>query len=679
MADQLETYEFQSEAKQVLDLMVHSVYSHPEIFLRELISNCSDALDKLRFEALTREDWGHLTSDLHIRIEPDPNSKILTVSDTGIGMSREEVKEFIGTIAKSGSREFLRILQESRAKGIPPELIGQFGVGFYSCFMVADRVRLVTQRAGEEKATCWESSGEGSYTLEEVEKPEVGTSVTLHLKESAEEESFDEYTLEWKIRQIIKKYSDYVAYPIRMKVQREEVEKDEEGNPKPDGKRITVVEDETLNSMKAIWTRPENEVTEAEYNEFYKHISHDWNEPLAKVVMKAEGTIEFRALLYVPSRAPFDLYMPDASRGIHLYIRRIFIMSDCEAILPEYLRFIRGVVDSEDLPLNISREILQQNRHVKVIRKSITKKILETLRELSKEEKDQYRGFWNEFGRVLKEGLTRDQDHRESLLDLCRFSSTHDPEALTSLEAYMDRMKENQDTIYFMTGENRRVIENSPHLEMFKEKGYEVLLLTDPVDEIWVQWISEYKEKKLQSIGKGTTELGTEEEREKVQEGLKEKQQCYGSLLKRIQTLLDESIKEVRLSNRLTSSPACLVGESSDMSPHLERLLRGAGQEVPKIKRILEINPNHPVLEELQSIYKNNVEDSRIQEAAELLHGQAILAEGGQLPDPARFSKLVSDLLVKGLAGTEPPPKKDRKSSPRKSGSQKQAKKNTPK
>jgi molecular chaperone HtpG len=645
-----ETLEFQSEARQVLDLMIHSVYSNPDIFLRELISNSSDALDKVRFMALTQPDLGVDTSDLHIRIEKDDEARTISVIDNGIGMSREEVKEYIGTIAKSGSREFLKLLKESRGKELPPELIGQFGVGFYSSFIVADKVTLVTRKANEKKAVQWESSGEGTYTLEETDRDSQGTTVTLHLKPDAEEENYSEYLSEWKIRQIVKKYSDYVAYPIKMKIERQEVQRDEEGKPVEGKEPRTVIEDETLNSMKAIWTRPEKEVTEEEYNEFYRHVSHDWQPPLLRVPVKAEGTIEFRALLFIPSVAPFDLFLPDENRqGVHLYIRRVFIMSDARELVPEYLRFIRGVVDSEDLPLNVSREILQNNRQVRVIRKNLVKKILGALKNLREEDPEKFKTFWNEFGKVFKEGIYRDTENQETLLQLCLFPSTHSATEPATLDEYIERMPEEQGTLYYLTGESRKAIEDSPHLEKLKDKGYEALLLTDPVDEIWVQSTFEYKGKKLQSVGKGRAEVGTEEEKKKAEEELKEKEDRFQSLFETMQKNLDEYVKEVRLSTRLKSSPACLVGDSGDLSPQLEKLLRSTGQEVPVQKRILEINPEHSILEKMQHLHETNRSDSRLKDYSEVLYGQAVLAEGGDLPEPARFSRLVSSLLEKAF------------------------------
>jgi len=646
MNAQVETFEFQSEARQVLDLMIHSVYSNREIFLRELISNSSDALDKLRFESLTQDELSGLISDLHIRIESDASQNTLSVIDNGIGMSRDEVINFIGTIAQSGTQEFLKVLQESREKEVPPELIGQFGVGFYSSFMVSDRVTLVTRKAGEETAVKWESVGDGSYTLQETEQEGPGTTITLHLKKEDSEEGED-FTSEWKIREIVKRYSDYVAYPIRMNVQRTEPQLDAEGKP-IEGQTETVMEDETLNSMKAIWTRSESEVEDEEYNEFYKHISHDWNPPLNRMTLKAEGTQEFRALLYIPSKAPSNLFFMDGDRGLRLYIRRVFIMNDCKDLIPEYFRFIRGVVDSEDLPLNISREILQNNRQVRIIRNGVIKKILSTLKEMRDKEKEQFQTFWNEFGKVVKEGISHDPKNKDAILNLCLFQSTHSTDPAT-LGEYIGRMKVGQDSIYYATGESRQAVENSPHLEAFKEKGYEVLLLSDPIDELWVQSVFEYQEKKFQAVGKGDVELGTEEEIKKEKEAIEEKEKDLLVLMDSLRKHLQDQVKEVRLSSRLTSSPACLVGEGFDMSPHLEKLMKESGQAIPPVKRILELNPSHPVITGLQTVCEKDKEDPVLADHAKLLYGQAILAEGSSLDDPAGFSKLVADLMNKSL------------------------------
>ncbi|MBN2310917.1 MAG: molecular chaperone HtpG [Candidatus Hydrogenedentes bacterium] len=644
-----ETFEFQAEARQLLDLMVHSIYTNKDIFLRELISNSSDALDRRRFQALSTPDILPAGTELEIRIDADPDARTLTVRDTGIGMTRDEVIGLIGTIAKSGTREFLDVLKASKDDALGPELIGQFGVGFYSCFMAADAVTLVTRHASGGAGVRWASSGEGTYTVEEAEVAEPGTSVTLHLKPVDSEDGLHDYTSEWQIREIVKKYSDFVAYPIRMEIERKEVERDEEGNPKEGAEEKTVRTLETLNSMKAIWLRDKDEVEADEYNEFYKHISHDWNEPLETIRAKIEGTLEYQVLLFIPSKRPFDLFLHEGRHGLQLYVKRVFIMDDCKELLPEYLRFVRGVVDSEDLSLNISREILQQNRQIQRMRKGLVSKVLDTLASMRDRDDDTYRAFWREFGRVLKEGAYQDSDNRDTLLDLLLFESTADPETPVSLREYVDRMKEGQDAIYYMTGESREAVEASPHLEAFREKGCEVLILTDPVDEVWTQSVFEYGGKRFQSAGKGAVELGTEEERKQAEEARKERQEAFASLMDRLKEHLDEYVKEVRLSSRLTESAACLVGDVHDMGPQLEALLKAANQDVPKTKRILELNPNHRILERLQAIYDADQEDPRLNDYAQLLYGQAVLAEGGQPPNPGRFARLVTDIMIEAL------------------------------
>lgn len=650
MTATVETFEFKSEGRQVLDLMIHSVYSNREIFLRELISNASDALDKLRFEALTDPKLAPLADDLRILIEPDAAARTLTISDSGIGMSRDEVIRYIGTIAKSGTKEFLAALDQARKDSLPPELIGQFGVGFYSAFMVSDRVTLRTRRAGEEAATQWESSGDGTYTLQEIEKADVGTTIVLHLKEvGTEEDEAHDFTADWTLRSLIRKYSDYVVHPIRLKSTRMEVEEDEDGNPKPGAEPREVVEEQTVNSMKAIWRRGKGEATDEEHHEFYKHISHDWNEPLAWTQLKAEGTLEFSALLYLPSKAPMDMWMRDAGHGVQLYVKRIFIMGDCKELLPDYLRFARGVVDSEDLSLNISREILQQNRQIRLMRKRLTHKLLEMIRDLRKKEPEKFATFWGEFGRVVKEGLGQDQENRDALLEFVQFRTTKSGDAWVTLGEYMDRMKTGQEAIYFLAGESRAAVENSPHLEAFRERDIEVLILTDPIDEIWPEAVHRYKELNLASVGKGAVELGGDAEKKQKREEIEAQAKEHKDLLEALRGKLDDRIKEVRLSSRLTQSPACLVSDEHDISPHLEQLLRATGQDVPKIKRILELNPNHPILARLEEARGRGQADAELTDTAELLYGQAVLAEGGQLPDPARFSKLVADLMVRAV------------------------------
>ena len=647
----VERHEFQTEARQLLDLMIHSVYSNKDIFLRELISNASDALDKRRFEALQQPHLLEEGEELHIFLQADKEARTLAIADNGIGMTREEVRELIGTIAKSGTREFFERMKQSRKEGdsLSPELIGQFGVGFYSTFMVADKVTLVTRKAGEELATRWESTGDGTYTLEEAERHGYGTTVTLHLKQVDTDDALHDYAEEWQLRQIVKQYSDFVSYPIRMNVERTEIERDADGKPVEGAEEKTVVTQETLNSMKAIWLRDKGTVTEEEFSEFYKHISHDWNEPMTRIQAKLEGTNEFRMLLFIPSKAPFDLYYHNAQRtGVHLYVKRVFIMDDCKELLPEYLRFVRGVVDSEDLPLNISREILQQNRQLQSMGKNLVKKVLAHLKQMKDQEPAKYAEFWSEFGRVVKEGLFQDRDNQETLLDLVLLDSTMS-DTPTALQAYIDRMKPDQTDIYYMTGESRKKLEASPHLEAFRDKGYEVLLLSEPVDEIWTQSVFNYKDKSFTSIGKGTVDLGSAEEKQQDEEARKDKEKEYGTLLEALKAELTEHVKDVRLSNRLTSSAACLVSDRGDMTPQLEQMMRAMGQEVPQSKRILEVNPNHPVLERLHALHESGGNGAILGETAQLLYGQALLAEGGDLPNPAEFSKLVADLMVKAL------------------------------
>ncbi len=646
MTDSTQTFEFQAEARQLLDLMVHSVYSNKDIFLRELISNSSDALDRLRFEGVSKPELLP-ESELRILIEVDKEKRILTVRDNGIGMSRDEVVTLIGTIAKSGTKEFLAAMKQLKEEAVPPELIGQFGVGFYSSFMVADKVVLETRRAGEEGGTRWTSEGQNTYTLEDVSLPECGAAVTLHLKPADAEDGLQDYTEEWVIRDLVKRYSDFVAYPIQMEIERTEVERDEEGNPKDGAEPTTVRRLETLNSMKALWLRDKDEVSADEFNEFYKHIAHDWNDPLHCMMAKIEGTLEYRLLLYVPSKAPFDLFMRDGQHGVHLYVKRVFIMDDCKVLLPEYLRFVRGVVDSEDLSLNISREMLQQNRQIQRMRKGITSKVLEELKKLKNNETETYHTFWSEFGAVVKEGLFQDPDNREALLEVALFDSTASEDESTTFAAYADRMREEQDAIYYMTGESREAVEQSPHIEAFKDRGYEVLILTDRVDEVWTQAVTEYNGKPLLSVGKGAVELGSKEEKEKAEAERREQQQVHASLLECLKTKLDEYVKEVRLSNRLTRSPACLVTEEGDLSPQLEQMLRAANQPVPKVKRILEVNPDHPVLDTLHALYDANPDAPELGDYAQLLYGQAVLAENGELPHPAAYGRLVADLMVK--------------------------------
>ncbi len=644
-----ETFEFRAETRQLLDIVIHSLYSNKEIFLRELISNASDALDRLRFEALTDTDLLGKEEVLEIRLKADADERTLTISDNGIGMSRDEVVTNIGTIAKSGTRELMNRIRESESSEDMAQLIGQFGVGFYSAFMVADKVTLVTRRAGEEKATRWESTGDGQYSLAEDHRFTRGTTITLHLKPVDQDNGLDDFTEFHTLQRIIKKHSDFVAYPIVMKHEREEPELDDEG--KATDKTRTVIEDKTLNSMKPIWTRPASEVKDEEYAEFYKHITHDWNDPLDTLSLRAEGRLEYQALLYIPSKAPWDLYYREHTRGLQLYVRRVLIKDQCEELMPVYLRFVKGVVDSSDLPLNISREMVQHDRHITQMRKWLVRKVLDHLKSMLQDDREKYLKFWKELGPALKEGLNSDLDNKDRLLPLLLFQSSHDEEKLTTLAEYIERMKDDQEEIYYLTGESRSMVESSPHLEAFRDKGYEVLYLVDPIDEFVTQSLTEFEEKKFRSANKGDVELGSKEEREKAKEESEAKQKDYADLLKKMQEALDEHVKEVRISKRLTTSPACLVSGEFDMSPHLERLMRQTegGLGMPSQKRILEVNPDHDLLTKLKARFDADSDDSVVAEYAGLLHGHALIAEGSELPDPAAYNRLVGELMLRGI------------------------------
>ena len=619
-----ERHEFQTEVKQLLQLMVHSLYSDKEVFLRELISNASDALDKLRFEQVTRPELG-AAGELQIRLEPSKEGRRLVISDNGIGMSREEVVKNIGTIARSGTREYLEAVKQAGKDGVPPELIGQFGVGFYSAFMVADRIELVTRRAGQDTATRWESTGDGAYTIGDAERAEPGTTITLHLKPADPEHGLRDYTDVHVLRSIVRRYSDFVAYPIRCG-------------------------DETLNSQKAIWDRPKAEVTEDEYKQFYRHITHDWTDPLRTIPLKMEGTLEAYALLYVPAKAPFDLYSAEMKRGLQLYVKRVFVMDECRELLPTYLRFVRGVVDAHDLSLNVSREILQKDRQIQIIRKQLVKKVLASLDEMKREKPDDYTAFWTAFGPALKEGLLApdaDRDgSKDKLLDLVLARSTNTATPLTSLAEYVGRMKEGQDAIYVLTGPAETVA-RSPLLEAFTAKGYEVLLFSDPVDELWLDGEPRYQDKPLRSIARGEVTPGTEDERKQAEEAREQKQRELSDLLACLRVHLQDQVKEVRLSSRLTSSPACLVSDEHDVSPRMQRILEQLGQPPAKVKPVLELNPQHAVVTKLETIFKASNADPRLAAYAHALLGLAHLADTGQLPDPTAFQSAVVDLLVR--------------------------------
>ncbi len=630
---QRETLGFQAEVKQLLDLMIHSLYSNKEIFLRELISNASDAADKLRFEAIATPALYGDDPELRIRVSFDKAARTVTIADNGIGMSRDEVIGNIGTIAKSGTREFFDALTGDQARDA--NLIGQFGVGFYSAFIVADRVTLETRRAGldPDQGVRWESSGGGDYTIEPADLPQRGTAVTLHLREGE-----DEFLAGWKLRDVLRRYSDHITLPIVMKKEQWDEAKSEQ---------VTTDEDEQVNQASALWARPRTEITREQYEAFYQHVAHDHEAPLAWTHARVEGRQEYTELLFIPARAPFDLWDRDHRRGVKLYVRRVFIMDDAEQLLPAYLRFVRGVIDSADLPLNVSREMLQQSRDVEAIRSGSVKKVLGVLDDLAANEQEKYTTFWSEFGRVLKEGIGEDVGNRERIARLLRFASTHldtDVQSV-SFADYIARMKEGQDRIYFITADSFAAAKNSPHLEVFRKKGVEVLLLSDRIDEWVVSHLTEVEGKTLQSVAKGDLDLGKlEDEQEKAS-----KQQTveeYKDLIERIGKALGGQTREVRVTHRLTESPACLVADEHGMGNNLERLLKAAGQKVPDSKPVLEINPMHPLVRRL----KAEVAGTRFDDWSHILFDQALLAEGGQLEDPGTFVKRINSLLL-DLAG----------------------------
>lgn len=631
-----ETLGFETEVKHLLHLMIHSLYSNKEIFLRELISNASDAADKLRFEALSNDGLYEGDSELKIRLEYDKDKRTITIIDNGIGMTRAEVQEHIGTIAKSGTKQFFQALTGDQAKD--SELIGQFGVGFYSAFIVADKVTLTTRKAGADKSegVRWESAGEGDYTLESVEKAKRGTEIVLHLKED-ESEFLDGY----RIRSIVRKFSDHISLPIVMDKEVMPSMGEEEGEEK---KPAEIVE-ETINSASALWTKARQEITDEAYNEFYKHVGHDYQDPLTHVHSKVEGSNEYTLLLYAPSHAPFDLWDRDAKHGVKLYIRKVFITDDAEQLMPRYLRFIRGIIDANSLPLNVSREILQQSKQISTIKSGAVKKVLGMLEDLAKTEPEKYEKFWSQFGPVIKEGPIEDHANKERIAKLLRFASTHtdtDKQDVT-LEAYVSRMKEGQDKIYYVTADSFSAAKNSPHLEIFRKKGIEVLLLSDRIDEWLVSNLDEFDGKHLQSVAKGDLDLGVldAEENKEAQE---EVNKDFEAVLKQIKDVLGEKVSEVRLSHRLTESPACLVADVYGMSLNMERIMKDAGQGLGMgmgRKPIFELNPTHPLVARM----KEEQDDGRFADLTHILFDQAILSEGGQLDDPAAFVHKLNGLL----------------------------------
>lgn len=626
--------EFKTEVKQLLDLMIHSLYSHKEIFLRELVSNASDAIDRVRYEALTNSGVMENDKDLKIKLIPDKEAGTLTIRDNGIGMTKDEMIESLGTIAHSGTKEFIAALQSKEVKD-NPELIGQFGVGFYSSFMVADRVTVVSRKAGlkDGKAVKWESSADGFYSIEDVEKEGKGTDVTLHLKEDEKK-----YLDEWEIRGVITKYSDYIEHPVVMDVERE---KDSELKK---GEKVKVKEEETLNSKKAIWLKDKSSIEESEYNEFYKHISHDFTDPAKVIHYRAEGTSEFTALLYIPSMAPMDIFYKDYKIGPALYVKRVQIMDHCEQLIPLYLRFIKGVVDSSDLPLNVSREILQNNRQVDIINKNVTKKVLDTLADMKKNDYDKYLAFYKEFGRVLKEGIHYDFARKEAIADLMLFQSTStETDKYTTLQDYVDNMKEGQEEIYYITGSSRDDVMKSPYLEAFKDKGYEVFIMLEEVDDVIMSSLGEYKGKKIKSVIKGDVDL----DKSKDKEEKKEAEKKLKTLIALIKEQLKDDVKDVRLSGRLKDTACCLVADEGGMDPQMEKLMRQMGQQVPENKRILEINPDHSIFAAMNRIFEKDQKSVVLEEYIKLLYNQALLLEGSKPKDPAGFASAVTKLMVK--------------------------------
>jgi molecular chaperone HtpG len=620
-----ETLGFQAEVKQLLHLMIHSLYSNKEIFLRELVSNASDACDKLRFEALDNAALYEGESELKIRVAYDKEARTITISDNGIGLSRDEAIAHLGTIAKSGTREFFSALTGDQAKDA--NLIGQFGVGFYSSFIVADKVTVVSRRAGQNKdqGVKWESGGEGDFSVEMVEKEGRGTDVTLHLREGE-----DEFLGGWKLKSILKKYSDHITLPILMK--KEEWK---------DGEQVVTDEDETVNQASALWARSKSEITDEQYKEFYKHVAHDFDDPLAWSHARVEGKQEYTQLLYIPARAPFDMFERTARHGVKLYVKRVFIMDDAEQLMPLYMRFVRGVVDSANLPLNVSREILQESKAIESIKGGCVKKVLGMIEDMAENDAEKFTKFWGEFGKVLKEGVGEDHANKDRIAKLLRFASTHNdtPAETVSLADYIGRMKEGQEKIYYVTAETFTAAKNSPHLEIFRKKGIEVLLLAERVDEWVVGSLTEFDGKQLQSVAKGGLDLGSLEDAKDKEETEKAAGE-YKDLIEKIKTELGDKVKDVRVTHRLTDSPSCLVADEHDLGGNLARILKAAGQKAPASKPILEINPNHPAVQRLK------YEETRFSDWANLLLEQATLAEGGTLDDPAGFVKRINDLML---------------------------------
>ena len=629
-----EKFAFQAETKELMNLMIHSLYSNKEIFLRELISNASDAIDKLKFESIKNASLSQ-NGDFEIFIDVDKEKNTLTLKDNGIGMSRDDVINNLGTIAKSGTKEFLKMAQEAQSN---PELIGQFGVGFYSAFMVAHKVQVHTQKAGTEQGILWTSEGDGEYEIKEVPRPGgTGTTLTLHLNKAEEgDEAFKDFTDQWTLQSTVKKYSDFIAYPIKM-----EIEKQEPIEGKDPVEYETIKSIETLNSQKALWLKSPSEVTEEEHKEFYRHISNDWSDPLKHIHFKAEGTMEFSSLMYIPKTKPWNFHYRDQEYGLQLYVKRVFIMDHCSDLLPPYLRFVKGLVDSSDLSLNVSREILQKDRQILAIQKSLVNKVLSQLKDLLNKDRTSYENFWNEFGMSLKEGIPSGDKHKDKVKDLLLFRSTAG-DALVSLNEYVERMKEDQKSIFYITGESLDQIKNSPYLESLKEKNYEVLLMTDPIDDWVADHMGDFKDLKFQSITKEDLDLDSEEEKKAKEEQRKSDEEKFEPLIAKLKTSLDSFIKEVKISSRLKDSPVCLVSGKNDPSAHMEKILSQMGNEgLPKSKRILEINPSHPLI-----IKMLGLPESKQEHWGEILYYEALLNEGSQIPEPQQFTQKLNQLMM---------------------------------
>ena len=637
---------FKTEVKKLLDLVIHSLYSNKEIFLRELISNASDAIDRARFESLKDESILEDDPEWKIKITVDKEAKTLTVSDNGIGMNAEELEQNIGTIASSGTKRFLEQLQENK-DSLSPELIGQFGVGFYSAFMVAHRVKVVTRRAGSaDQGVAWESQGDGFYTITPTTREKRGTDVIVYLTPENEE-----YLDEWKIRKTVKRFSDFVEHPINMDIEREEVERDDQGKPIEGKEPKKTITEETLNSRKAIWQRPKNEVTEEEYKEFYRHVSHDYQEPLETIHWQVEGQTEFRALIYIPRKPLFEMFMPEQrDRGIQLYVRRVFITDKCEELTPGYLRFLRGVVDSSDLPLNVSREILQEARAILIIQKNLVKKVLDTLADMKEKNPERYQEFWTGFGTMLKEGLHTDFENGDRIKELLMYESSHlEAGKRTTLAEYVSRMPEHQKEIYYITAENRTAAANAPQLEAFKAKGYEVLFFTDPIDDWLSQDLTSYKEKTLRNIGKGDVDIDSDEEKAAKEEARKQAEADNKDLVAAMKEILGDKVKEVRLSKRLTESACCLVSDEWGMGVHMEKIMKAMNPDTPPTKRILELNPDHSLIAALRQVHAKDAKDPKLAECTEMLYDEALLTAQLPLEDPLAFAKRISNLMADSL------------------------------